>query len=151
MLHLLSLIRLFGPARQSACFRFEGLHAYFKSLVTIIKNFKNIAFSMIYRHQARMCLQLCTFSEMSHKKFLKLDDCITPGPLIKITDLTNFNLFHCFFSNDELLIAKAMQVPKIITCGTEYRSGSIILLKCNEDILPIFGEVSDIYILENGT
>ena len=106
---------------------------------------------MIYRHQARMCLKLCTFSGMPDKIFLKLDDRITPGPLIKISNLPDINLFHSFLSNDELLTATAMQVPKIIASGTEYCKGSIILLKCTEDILPIFGQMREIYVLENGT
>ena len=40
------------------CMRFEAKHNYFKDLAHRIKNFKNIAMSLSYRHQQLVCYQL---------------------------------------------------------------------------------------------
>lgn len=41
-----------------------------------------------------------------------------------------------------------MRTAKIITNGTEYRQGSIILLACEDDF-PLFGQVTKFFILRN--
>ena len=35
--------------------RFEAKHRYFKQVAKVIGNFKNIAKTLAYRHQRRMC------------------------------------------------------------------------------------------------
>ncbi|XP_057329780.1 uncharacterized protein LOC130670395 [Microplitis mediator] len=72
--HIPYYIKLFGPARQQWCFRFEAAYAYFKGLVAITRNFKNLAVTLSYRHQARLCLKLCSPPGMPAKKFLYRDD-----------------------------------------------------------------------------
>ena len=39
-----------------------------------------------------------------------------------------------------------MPSNKIIILGTSYHSGAIILLECNDDALPKFGQVDEIFI-----
>lgn len=48
LIHIPHYIRMFGPARQSWCFRFEACHSYFKSLVAVVRNFKNMALTLSY-------------------------------------------------------------------------------------------------------
>ena len=44
--------------------RFEGENAYFKDLSKKIKNFKNIAFSLVQKHQKNECAKNMTVEVM---------------------------------------------------------------------------------------
>lgn len=44
-----------GPLSNLWCMRFEAKHRYFKQVAKVIGNFKNIAKTLAYRHQRRMC------------------------------------------------------------------------------------------------
>lgn len=76
LIHIPQYIRLFGPARQFWCFRFEACHSYFKSLVPVVRNFKNMALTMSYRHQSRLCSRLSVYPGMPSKRFLYEGDCV---------------------------------------------------------------------------
>lgn len=62
MIHFPDQIRRFGPLRQQWSFRFEALHAYFKGLVSVVRNFKCMPLTLSDRHQARLCAQLANNS-----------------------------------------------------------------------------------------
>lgn len=70
IIHIPRCIRLFGPARQQWCFRFKAAHAYFKSLISIVQNFKNMLYTLAYRHQAQLCSVLAAYPGAPAKKFL---------------------------------------------------------------------------------
>ncbi|XP_020909444.1 uncharacterized protein LOC110247358 [Exaiptasia diaphana] len=53
MIHIPSLTLKFGPLVRSWCMRFESKHMYFKELARNIKNFKNLPYSLVSRHQAK--------------------------------------------------------------------------------------------------
>ena len=84
LVHLPTYIRRFGPPRQQWCMRFEGLHAYFKGLVPVVKNVNNIAFTLSYRHQARLCSRLANYPGMPSKKFLYKGDQVKWGELVEL-------------------------------------------------------------------
>jgi len=70
LIHVPRYIRLFGPGRQQWCFRFKSAHAYFKSLVPIVRNFKNMPYTMSYRHQAHLCSGFISYPGQLSKRFL---------------------------------------------------------------------------------
>ncbi|XP_065666537.1 uncharacterized protein LOC136087522 [Hydra vulgaris] len=58
MLHYARLINEYGPLRYLWCMRFEAKHLYFKKLASVIRNFKNISYSLAKRHQLRQCWEM---------------------------------------------------------------------------------------------
>ncbi|XP_047134788.1 uncharacterized protein LOC136071646 [Hydra vulgaris] len=58
MLHYARLISEYGPLRYLWCMRFEAKHLYFKKLASVIRNFKNIGYSLAKRHQLRQCWEM---------------------------------------------------------------------------------------------
>ena len=149
MVHVPKYIRLFGPARQQWCFRFEATHAYFKSLLPIVKNFKNIASTFCHRYQARMCSKLSSGAGMPSLKFLYHGDYISPGPIVLLQNLPSAHLFRGLVNHELWDSKKIMRTSKIIIYETHLRQKSIILLECTEEYLPIFGEVQDLFILND--
>lgn len=62
LVHIPLYIKLFGPARQQWCFRFEATHYFSNCLVPVLRNFKNMPYTLAYRYQARMSSRLATLS-----------------------------------------------------------------------------------------
>lgn len=143
--HIPLYIRLFGPARQQGCFRFESAHAYFKALVAIVRNFKNIPQTMCYRYQSRMCCRLFVDSGKSSKTFLYKGDHISPGLNVPLVYRPYVHLFDDLVRNE----CSVMMSPAITIHGINYSSKSIILLECHDKIMPVFGEINDICVLNN--
>lgn len=54
LVHYPSYIKRFGPLFPLWCMRFEGKHAYFKSVLKSTNNFINVPFTLSYRHQQWM-------------------------------------------------------------------------------------------------
>jgi len=51
LLHIGEQIVLFGPARQHLCVRLEALHSYLKNIARVLRNFRNLPFSLANRKQ----------------------------------------------------------------------------------------------------
>ncbi|XP_053595515.1 uncharacterized protein LOC128667833 [Microplitis demolitor] len=147
--HIPRYIKLFGPARQQWCFRFEAAHAYFKALVAIVRSFKNMPDTMCYRYQSRMCSRLFVNPGQSSKTFLYEGDNITPGPSVLLVNLPYKKLFDDLVNDFERSVCSVMRSPKVTIHSTSYSHGSVILLECNEEIMPIFAEIDDICILNS--
>lgn len=145
LIHLPEYIKLFGPARQQWCFRFEAAHAYFKGLIPVLKNFKNMAYSLAYRHQARLCSRL---ANTPSKKFLYKEDYVAPGQTVLVRNLPFARIFQEIITEADWLTCKMMRFSKLIVNGTQYHVKSIILLQCNDEDLPEFGEISEIFIYD---
>jgi len=150
LIHVPRYIKLFGPPRQQWCFRFEACHAYFKSLVPVVRNFKNMALTMSYRHQSRLFSKLASYPGTSSKKFLYEGDyvalCI--GTSVLLCNLPYAKIFHEIINESEWLTCQIMRSPKVTVHGSTYHCKSIILLECYEDDLPVFGEVDEIFIFD---
>ena len=147
LIHLVRFIRLFGPTRQQWCFRFEAAHAYFKSLVPVVRNFKNMPWTLSYRHQALACSRLVTLPGAPAKKFLYNGHYIHTGQTLLLRNLPNAQLFHKYLQKDEIPQCKILRTPYITAYGTTYKTKSIILLECKGDSLPLFGEIQEVYVL----
>ena len=55
MIHYPRLISVYGPLRHLWCMRFEAKHQYFKSVISSLGNYINVACTMANRHQMRQC------------------------------------------------------------------------------------------------
>jgi hypothetical protein len=58
LVHYVRYICQLGPLGQVWCMRYEGKHAYFKSLQKKIGNFTNPAWTLSYRHQISKCQRM---------------------------------------------------------------------------------------------
>lgn len=145
LIHVPRYIKLFGPPRQQWCFRFEACHAYFKSLVPVVRNFKNMALTMSYRHQSRLCITLASYPGTDSKKFLYEGDYVAFGVSVLLCNLPFANIFHGMINESEWLTCQMMRSPKVIVHGTTHHCKSIILLEYYDDNLPVFGEVDEIF------
>lgn len=149
LIHVPRFIKLFGPARQHWCFRFESVHAYIKSLVPVVRNFKNMPYTLAYRYQARMSSRLMSSPNQSSRTFLYEGDTIASGPRVLLQALSYARLFHGLVDENELNACQIMLSPKLIIHGTVYQRNTIILFQYDEDALPTFAEVIDIVILQD--
>ncbi|XP_011688405.1 PREDICTED: uncharacterized protein LOC105450321 [Wasmannia auropunctata] len=140
LLHIPRCIRLFGPARQQWCLRFESAHAYYKQLVPVVRNVKNMAYTCAYRHQANLYSKLATYSGES-TKFLYQGHEISPGDTVLLNNLPNDQLFHKYLTEAERINCQLLRIPKVKIHGTTYVPKSLILLQNEEEFLPVFGEV----------
>lgn len=146
LIHIPQYIKMFGPARQSWCFRFEACHSYFKSLVPVVRNFKNMALTLSYRHQSRLCSRLATYPGMPSKKFLYEGDYVTPGEITLVCNLPYAVIFRGIINEAEWFTYKLMRSSKIIVHGMTYCPKSILLLNSDENDLPQFGEIHEIFV-----
>ncbi|XP_043470881.1 uncharacterized protein LOC122504062 [Leptopilina heterotoma] len=147
--HLPQYIRMFGPARQQWCFGFEREHGYFKQLVPVVRSFKNMSLTLCYRHQARLCFQLATFRGRESKKFLYQGDEITIGQRVLLRNLPHMELLFDFIPQDEIETFNISRCLRVKSHGTKYKEGSIILLECEENSLPIFGVIKEIFVIDD--
>ncbi len=60
MTHYSRLISQFGPLRYLWGMRFESKHLYFKKLASVVRNFRNIEYTLAFRHQLKQCWELCS-------------------------------------------------------------------------------------------
>lgn len=150
LIHIPRYIRLFGPARQQWCFRFECVHSYFKSVMPVIRSFKNAPLSLSYRFQARLALELSTSSET--KKFLYQGDKISSGEILLLQNLPNADLFKSYLDRINCpLSLQVMRTPKIKSYGATYKQNSIFLLDSVDETLPTFAKIKDIYVIKEKT
>lgn len=149
LIHIPRCIQKFGPARQQWCFRFEAAHAYFKLLVPVVRNFKNMAYTLAYRHQARLCSILATYPGAPAKKFLYQGDKISSGVTLLLNNLPNARIFHRFVAEADRDTCLILRTCKVVIYGTTYKPKSIILMECNDDSLPLFSEIKEIFVLGN--
>lgn len=83
---------------------------------------------------------------MSSKKFLYKGDHVTPGEIVLISNLPYAIIFRGIINESEWFTYELMRSPKIVIHGTTYCPKRILLLKCNENELPQFGEIYEIYV-----
>lgn len=151
LVHLPSTIMKFGPLIRSWCMRFEAKHSYFKDLSRIIKNFKNLPYSLSYRHQ---CMQ---FAEN-----ISIDQTCDPNPLFnnestlgtakKVQDyqsiayiqncLKNFYNINCN-QNEGIYTLSSINL-----FGTLYKPGKNTYLIAGIKNLPQFGRLMKIWALD---
>lgn len=147
-IHIPRYIRMFGPGRQQSCIRFEAAHQFFKSIVPVVKTFKNMPYTMSYRHQARLCSRLESAFDIDEKKFLYQGDEILFGEIVVVGNLHNSQLLLDNFEELVQLNLHIMRTRKVVRHGTTYQPQSVILLACSEDVLPSFAAIDEIFVIK---
>lgn len=126
--------------------RFEAAHAWFKTLARVVKNFKNIPLSLSYRYESLRCSELAGILGESSVKFLYTGHKVNEGNMLDLADIPERELLISFLPNLHNQLSISLMLTKKITVhGTTYEPGSIILLKCEENDMPIFGQITKIY------
>ena len=121
LIHIARYILLFGPPRQFSCFRFKGAHCLYKSLVPVVRNFKDMPYTMAYRHQSRLCSRLASAYDVRDKKFLYLGDDISFRQIISIRNLLNAQLLYDHFGDFVNPDLHVMRTPKVVRYETIYK------------------------------
>lgn len=144
--HIPGHIRLFGPGRGFWCMRFEGMHAYFKSLVSVVRNFKNLPLTLSYRRQVKQCSSLG--SNRRSKPVLYAGDQIVVAEIIKLTNIVNRELLYDFVPLINREDCNVSRLSKVY--GTSYKFNDLILIACEEESQPLFGLIKQMYQVQNG-
>lgn len=147
VIHLARYMRMYGPGRQQSCIRFEGAHQLFKSLVPVVRNFINMPYTLAYRHQARLCSRLQSPFNVDDKKFLYHGDDIVFGDIVLVGNLPNAQLLYDSFGGLVRAESRIMRARQIQRHGTTYKPQSVILLNCEDDSLPLFGAIEEIFVI----
>lgn len=142
-IHMPEQILRFGPLRQQWCMRFEAAHCRMKALAAVVKNFKNISYTLAYRCQSLRCSQLLTTTPSVN--FLYAGHLVKSGTTIIVNDHANANLIinelGILDPDTSILLTK-----EICVYGTTYRRKSVLLISENDDDLPSFALIDDIVI-----
>jgi hypothetical protein len=148
MVHMPSQMLMFGPSRHQWCMRFEGAHCRFKHLASVVKNFKNIAFTLAYRHQSFRCAQLYTLPNAPSRRILYSGDIVAPGVSVMLGNHAHRALVSNCLNVDNL--EKSILCTKNVTVkGTSYSIGRVILLSDEDDHLPQFGKITEIVVIDS--
>jgi len=113
----------------------------------VVRCFKNIPFTLAYRHQALQASLICTLPGAPTKSFLN-NDKIKHGVTTTLNNITYAVLFEKFFNGLNINEIKIMCTPEIIYHGTSYKKKSVILLKCEDQYFPHFGIIDEIYVID---
>ena len=87
MVHYPRYIRKFGPLGALWCMRYEGKHAYFKSLIRILGNFIDLPWTLAYRYQQWMCQRF----HAAGNQFLTVG--VTLSSKCRVTSITSLIYF----------------------------------------------------------
>ncbi|XP_040066142.2 uncharacterized protein LOC120839841 [Ixodes scapularis] len=136
LLHYPGFIQRFGPPRRYWGMRFEAKHAYFKTIASNVRNFRNICRTLSTRHQ------LLQAYELSGKLF---ESCIetTGSVVVKLTSLSQ-----------EEQAAVCVITPEATLCSVKtasansrmYQLGDVIIFDVQNDT-PIFLQVEKLLVV----
>jgi len=138
MLHYNTIIQQLGPLVNLWCMRFEAKHRLSKISANTSSNRRNICKTLAIKHQ----LQL-------NNLFLKgtLGDDIEFGPSKKIISNTDIKKIKEFMEIDSFESLK--QCTWICIKGTKYQSKMVLTFDIDENNLPKFGIIDEIYLCNN--
>lgn len=125
LVHLCSQILLFGPIRQQSCFRFEGAHAYFKQLISKLKNYINVSYTLASRRQAQMASQLASIPGTSSRKFLYAGDVVKNAEKMHLKD---HDMCHILTELLQVRNDALVMFAPLLYIYAVYRKNSVILL-----------------------
>ncbi len=138
LLHYGHAYTYFGPLHVCWSMHFESKHAYFKKLVRVINNFKNLLSTLAERHQLYQAY-------LTHVDFKRSD----VSKISKTTEIIveNFSeeLKHMLTDSGIQLERPIHDCHFISYCGIDYHIGMYVVIGYNE-IGPIFGKIVSIYM-----
>ena len=138
-LHIPQHIREFGNIRLAWCMRYEALHSHFKTLARIMRNLKNLPWSMCYRFQTLRCAEMMDVCNEIPKKFLYTGDIVHPGKMVQVTTLHPQEKISRLVEGRETVLVSW----KVLVNGASYiQDSSVILLEFNSGELPVLQSTS---------
>lgn len=139
IVHLITQSRLFGPVRQHACFRFEGMHSKFSQLAAIIRTMKNYSFSAASRHLAARNLEIIQGKETG--KYLYDGDKVVKPELITIENVTEvFEILPNLPGSSDII-----RVKEFSQHSNKWHEGVAFLIDLEN---ASFGRINAVYIVQ---
>jgi len=144
LIHVPNQIIQFGPLRQQSCMLFEEMHKWFISSARNLPSCKDVPWSLCYRYESLKCVELYPAPGAQSMCLLYKGDVISEGSEGNLSDLPKLKqdlLLPYFDVNDPVL----MRTTEVTIHGTSYKDGSLVLLSCDPDSLPVFGKITSMY------
>lgn len=127
MVHFPNQIRLFGPARNHSCFRFESKHALFKR--SKLRNTKNVAKSLALSHQLWMCAVCHDGSKNKSGILCEQHQVTKPGTVVELLYHNNQNDIIALAQDRNIAANRILQVPEVVVNGVKYCNGDTIMVE----------------------
>ena len=146
LVHYPRLIEEYGPLRNLWCMRFEGKHQYFKRVVGINCNFKNIAKSLAKRHQLCQCWE---FNSPDVLNQASLQESRRPFPLRGLPKeaADTVQAFCGISPSDPELEGNTWVASKLVIDNTQYSTKDFLIVGfLYEENIPVFAKVA--YIIQ---
>lgn len=74
---------------------------------------------------------------------------MSPGTTVLLRNLPNAPIFYNYVLENERLTCQMMRTSELKIYGTTYRPKCTILLECNDENLPQFSEIKEIFVHGN--
>jgi len=151
LVHLPSTILKFGPLIRCWCMRFEAKHSFFKDLARKMKNFKNLPYSLAFRHQSKQFADNIAIDDQfdSHPLMPDVKDDITFGATKQIKDEQSIryirNSLKTFYGLDIVENDAFFNINSVNIHGTLYKPGTNTYLITKFDNTPNFGRLMKIW------
>lgn len=149
LVHIPRMIAELGPPVRSACYSFEAAHKYFKRIAQK-QNFKNLCLSISQRYQRLLCADFGFDTEYTKTHPLFSSE-IKYGVLINLKDVQiNYlrTMMNEHFYLPGITLPQSYRLSWVSLCGTKYvKGGCIIVDVCKTYLLPVFGEIINIWLV----
>jgi len=152
LVHLPSVIMKFGPLIRCWCMRFEAKHSYFKDLSRKMKNFKNLPYSLVFRHQSMQYADNIAIDDQFDSSPVMSDDNndLLFGAMKQVNDEQSItyikNTLKTFYDIDIVEDDSFFTVNSVTIHGTLYKPGTNTYLNTQViDDSPSFGRLMKIW------
>ncbi|XP_034255613.1 uncharacterized protein LOC117653807 [Thrips palmi] len=142
--HLAMMLRLHGPLRQQACFRYEAMHREFTRLVDIINNMINLEFSLITRHISARNNDIMNGKDDG--TFLYSGDIVKKSEPTTLTALPDRDLILELLPELDLNV-EVSTVDRFDRHGRSWKKDVIVSLQSNQE--HAFGIIEKIYLVND--
>lgn len=137
VMHYPQHILNFGPPITYWCFRFEAKHKLFKDIAHCANQYKNVPYTLAFRHQLKQCLHHQSLNFLFSEFEVK-----TTTMHLSLLELNIQQLIKVKIKSDNIL-----NVTQILIAGTEYRNGDIVVIDFVQGE-PLFGKIEVILLHE---
>ncbi|XP_031549388.1 uncharacterized protein LOC116286933 [Actinia tenebrosa] len=152
LVHVPSLMFMFGPLIRSWCMRFEAKHSYFKNIAKVIRNFKNLPLSLSTRHQSMECADNIVLNEGIDPCPLIKKNIVfgSSKPIISAQDISYVR--ECLFrfyniQNNQVDACNIFLLSSVTIYGTVYKPGKNNFIDVSKNA-PEFGRIIKIWYVE---
>lgn len=140
VLHYPDMILAYGPLIHFWCMRFEAKHNYFKTLVHVVRNFKNLTLTLAGRHQMMQTCHMLSGKDDFLKPNLEVSCVVEIHPASLSLEVCNL-LKTAGFTNQEY----HHTTNSITLNGIQYRTKMVVVIGYDQDE-PCFGQIDMIFV-----